>query len=171
MTHVGIDPGLTGAIAFINPYGVASVADLPTLVVPGDGYVKKRIDGRGLFELVRSSTERGQPMRVFCEEVNAMGSQNKAIQTQAALLATMRAIEAVFDIIGAPCQLVLPQRWQGFYGLQGKKAEDRARGALPQALLKCHDLYPDSREFLSLVGHHNKAEALLIAHWGRRHFP
>ena len=168
MIVCGIDPGLTGALAFIGgPAGVA-VEDIPTLALPGDGLVKRRVDGHALAEIVRRHCPVGHAVAVFCEAVGTMGGQNNAVQTQGSLLRSLGAIEAVFDMLRWPCVMVAPQTWQAFYGLRGKKAEKREKGVLPAAIMKARDLYPQAAHDLRLVKSHNKAEALLLAHFGLR---
>lgn len=167
MMTIGVDPGLTGAIAFVDEFDIVEIIELPSRKLDGNGLVGRRIDGAQLYQLVDARVGDGQAMQVFCESVRTMGGQNNAVQTQGSLLRTLGAIEAVFDVFQCPCVLVEPQAWQAFFGLQGKRAEGRQSGELPAAVRMAQKLFPDCG--LSRVGHHNKAEALLIAHYGRRH--
>jgi crossover junction endodeoxyribonuclease RuvC len=168
MVVVGIDPGLTGALAFIGgPSGVV-IEDIPTLALPGDGLVRRRVDGRALAEIVRHHCPPGEAVAVFCEAVGTMGGQNNAVQTQGSLLRSLGAIEAVFDMLRWPCVMVPPKTWQGFYALKGKKAENRAKGELPLAIVKARALYPQALPRLQRIKDHNRSEALLIAHWALR---
>lgn len=157
MIAVGIDPGLSGAVAFIDDAERATVFELPTTPVPGNGLVKRRIDGRGLTDIVRANVPPGQPILVFIEMVRAMGGKNNAIQTQGSLNRTLGAIECVFDVMRIKPYMVEPQTWKRFYKL-GKVKGDSLKVA--------RKLYPRTR--LPLAGDHNKAESILIAHWGRR---
>ena len=166
MIFVGIDPGLTGAIAFICD-GSAVVEDIPTIELAGKGLVSRRIDGRALADLLHKNCQIGHQATVVCEAVATMGGQNNALQTQGSLMRSLGAIEAVFDVVRAPCLLVRAQEWQRLYGLVGKKAEKRARGEMPAAILKARALYPGLAPRLQRVKDHNRAEALLIAHYGR----
>jgi hypothetical protein len=166
MMTIGIDPGLTGAIAFVDEFDILEILDLPTVALPGDGLISRRIDGDALYRMVDARVHDNQPMQVFCEAVKTMGGKDNAVQTQGSLMRTLGAIEAVFDVMCCPCQPVEPQAWQKFFGLQGKHAEGRKKGELPAAIRMAKTLFPDCG--LRLVGHHNKAEALLIAHFGRR---
>ena len=69
------------------------------------------------------------------------------------------AYEGVLDMLRLPFRSVEPQVWKGFYGIGASKRE-----ALHKALV----LYPDAP--VRLMADHNKAEALLIAHWALRTF-
>ena len=165
MIVVGIDPGLTGALAFIHD-GRAVIEDIPTLDLPGNGLVSRRVDGRKLAELVRHHCPADRAVIVVCEAVATMGGQNNAVQTQGSLMRSLGAIEAVFDVLRWPCLMVRAQEWQKLYGMVGKKAEKRARGELPAAIVKACALYPNAAHQLRRVRDHNRAEALLIAHYG-----
>jgi hypothetical protein len=166
---IGVDPGITGAIAFIDEFDIVETFDLPTIALSGGGMITRRIEGSALHAMVKRRAADASQVRVFCEEVNTMGGRNNAVQTQGALVGSLRAVQAVFDVLGYPCVQVLPQAWQAFYGLQGKNVEERQRGELPAAIRMAVRLFPDCG-FVK-VKDHNKAESLLIAHWGRRHFP
>ena len=162
---VGIDPGLTGAIAFIHA-GKAAIEDIPTIALPGKGLVTRRVDGRALVELLRKHCPLGHAVTVVCEAVGTMGGQNNAVQTQGSLMRSLGAIEAVFDVVRAPCLMVTPREWQKLFGLVGKKAEKREPGQMPAAIVKACALYPGAAHMLRRVKDHNRAEALLIAHYG-----
>lgn len=167
MVVVGIDPGLSGACAFIGVQGSAWIGDLPTLALDGGGMVKRRIDGRAFALMVRDRCPAGEPVFVACEAVHAMAGKNNALQTQAALVGVLRAIEAVLDVLRLKAAMVHPQTWQAFYGLRGKKAEPKTAGKPAASLQTARALYPDAAAMLALAKHHNRAEALLIAHYAR----
>lgn len=153
---IGIDPGLTGAIAFIDSRGCVVVEDIPTVELPGNGMVKRKVDGLALARLVRNHCPAAESATVVCEAVRAMGGQNNAVQTQGSLMRTLGAIEAVFEVLRFPWQIVEPQTWKRFYGLGADKAA---------SMNTARTLYPTAP--LKLAKHHNRAEALLIAHYGR----
>jgi hypothetical protein len=79
---------------------------------------------------------------------------------------SLGAIEAVFDVLRFPAALIEPACWQRYYGLQGKKAK-REAGSMPEAIRVACELYPRAAHMLQRVKDHNRAEALLIAHYGR----
>lgn len=154
MIAVGIDPGLTGAVALVDSHGSCAVLELPTLALAGGGLVKRRIDAAALARQLRELCPVGHPVRVAVEAVHTIGSRNNAVQTQGSLMRTLGAIEAVLEVLRLPFQPVEPQVWKGFYGLG---AEKRA------SLEKARTLYPLAP--IALAKDHNKAEAVLIAHW------
>lgn len=161
MIAVGIDPGLTGAAAFVDSRGTCAIRDLPTVALSGDGLIKRRIDGGALARILRDFCPVGEPCVVAIEAVHTIGGKaNNAVQTQGSLMRTLGAIEAVLEVLRLQFTAVDPQTWKGFYGLDAEK-----RAAIQKALT----LYPGAP--LALVKDHNKAEALLIAHWALRSLP
>ena len=157
MIAVGIDPGLTGAAAFVDSRGTCAIVDLPTVPLPGAGLIRRRIDGAALARELRSYCPIGEPRVVAIEAVRTMGGQNNAVQTQGSLMRSLGAIEAVLEVLRLEFQSVEPQVWKGFYGLGSDKKESMAKALA---------LYPDAP--IRLAKDHNKAEALLIAHWKLR---
>ena len=157
MIAVGIDPGLTGALALVDSQGTCVVRDLPTIPLPGGGLVRRRIDALALSRLLRDHCPVGEPVLVAMEAVHTIGGRNNAVQTQGSLMRTLGAIEAVLEVLRLEFLPVEPQVWKGFYGLGSDK-----KASIAKALT----LYPMAP--LPRVADHNKAEALLIAHWRLR---
>lgn len=157
MITIGIDPGLTGAVAFVDSRGSCTFEDMPTLSLPGNPYVKRRVDAKRLAELLRSNCPIGEPVRALVEAVRTMGGQNNAVQTQGSLMRTLGAIEAVLEVLRIEFESVEPQRWKGFYAIGADKGD---------SLAVARKLYPTAP--LNRKADHNKAEALLIAHYAQR---
>lgn len=156
MIFIGVDPGLNGAISFVTERSCV-VEDLPTMPLPGDGLIKNKIDGRALVALIRKNVPAGETAEAYLEQVSTMGGKNNAVQTQGSLMRSLGAIETVLECLGYKPMMLSPQKWKRFYGLDANKAK---------ALAKARELYRGAP--LSLVKHHNRAESLLIAHWGLR---
>jgi len=154
--YIGIDPGLSGAISFVTDR-TCVVEDLPTMPLPGNGLITRKIDGRTLAKMIRANVPIGETAEAYLEQVSTMGGKNNAVQTQGSLMRSLGAIETVLECLGYKPTMLGPQKWKRFYGLDAdkKKALATARGLYPAAPL-------------SLVKHHNRAEAVLIAHWGLR---
>lgn len=157
MVIVGIDAGLTGAVSFLDMNGKCVVEDLPTVGLPGRGLIKNRIDGRALADLLLKNCPAGEPIKVVMEQVATMGGKNNSVQTQGSLMRTLGAIEATLEVLRIPAQLVYSQTWKRLYGLSSDKKA---------SLVVARKLYPDAP--LHLAKHHNRAEAVLIAHWALR---
>lgn len=177
---IGIDPGITGALAAVASGGWHAVADIPikavTVGVSGNAIAGRRIDGHALrgviLDFERQALTAGERwegrIRIFCEAVHAREGDRNSMQSQGSLMRSLGSIEAVCDVLEAPAQLITPQSWQMFYGLVGKSHEQRAHGALPEAVQLAARLHPACAAMLSRVKDHNRAEALLIARYGLR---
>ena len=165
---VGIDPGLTGACAVIDHNGVKSIFDLPTMPVPGagpDAKVKRKLDAYALCAalLKHCPASEGKPL-VLIESVRAMGGKNNAIQTQASLLRSLGAIESVVECLRYPLHYIAPVSWKGYFDLVDSKLTDTQRKTASLALAR--RLYGDDPS-LARAKDHNRAEALLLAHYGK----
>lgn len=154
MITIGIDPGLTGAIAFVDSYGSCTVEDIPTVDLPGKGLIRRRIHGPGLAEIVRRFVPPGERAYVVLEDVHAMGGS--AVQTMGSMMRSVGAIETVIEMLRMPIHPVQPRVWKAHYGLKSDKAA---------SLTTARALYPSAP--LKLAKHHNRAEAVLLAHYGR----
>jgi hypothetical protein len=169
MVVIGIDPGTTGAIAFVGPGDRVVIKDIPTVDLTGNGLVRRRVAGRELADVLLAHCPVGLPATVFVEAVATMGGRNNAVQTQGSLMRSLGAIETVVEMLRWPLVMVTPRDWQAFYKLAGKKTEKRERGEMPASIDRAIALYPQAVERLSRVKDHNRAEALLIAHYGVRY--
>lgn len=169
-TVAAFDPGLTGAVAILHADGRASVHDLPTLELPGNWTVGKRLDCLALGRLVRREVPADLALATCCESIRAMGNEGERGLRVASLMRAFGAIEATCDLLRAPAELIDPQSWQRFFGLAGKnvEAQARERGALPRTVTLAAELYPHLADRLARVKDHNRAEAVLIGHYFRR---
>ena len=162
MIVIGIDPGLTGACAVVDHQGIRAVFDLPTMPVPGAGpkaLVKRKIDGRALCQLLLKHCPASEAKpHVFLEKVNTMGGANNAVQTQGSLMRSLGAIESVIECLNYPMEQIAPQTWKKQFGIGSDKAK---------ALETARKLYPEAQGDLKRQKDHNRAEAVLLAHWGR----
>lgn len=159
---IGIDVGVTGAIAFLGDDGqFVAVHDLPICQMSRlawvDGAQLLRMirtvrDDRG-FANVQAYVERTQPTpRVGVVASNSMGL-------------TLGAVLTTLQIAGISTEIVQPAVWKRAYGLLMPAAKDRDRKRAN--LTKARMLFPHLDE-LSREKDHNRAEALLIAMWGYR---
>jgi len=155
MIIIGVDPGLTGAISFIDSRGSLVVEDIPTVAIENAGMVKRKVDGLALARLVRNNCPAAEIASVVCESVRAM--PGNAIQTQGSLMRSLGAIEAVFEVLRFPFLLVEPQTWKKHYGLKADKSA---------SLTVARTLYPQCNA-IARAKDHNRAESILLAHYGR----
>lgn len=161
MMTIGIDIGLTGAIARAG--SSPAVFDMPT-VPDGKG---RRIDGRALILLLRQLLPAGEAGVVVIEDIRARpmvngNARGNTMHSQGSIMRSRGIVEAVADIARIEVKLVQPQTWKRFYGLL--KTEKNA------SLNKARSMFPSVESDLKRVKDHNRAESLLIAHYGQREY-
>lgn len=154
---IGIDIGLTGAVAFVDHRGCV-IADLPAPV-------DKQLEGRPLLDLLRSQVPAGMTAMAIIEAIRARpmgngGAHGNSMHSQGSLMHSLGVVQAVLSIAGIRCHKVEPQTWKRHYGLIKAKKE----AALPIA----RSLYPGSLPMLTRLKDHNRADAVLIAHYGHK---
>jgi crossover junction endodeoxyribonuclease RuvC len=149
---LGIDPGQTGAIAFMDRGKVVAMVDMPTM---GRTYGKgQQVDP---YELASLMIEHGGVHgTAVMEQVGAMPGQGSV-----SMLNFGESIGIVKGVLGAlqiPVRFVTPQRWKKAAGLIGKD-KDAARTLAIQ-------LHPEIAGELTRKRDIGRADAICIAHFG-----
>lgn len=155
---LGVDIGLDGAVARVSADGSASVYDIATLP---DGK-SRRINGRALILLLRQLVPAGVKPIFVIEDVRPRpnAARGTTMHSEGSLMRSRGIVEGVADIMGADLRAVQPQSWKRFYALL--KTEKAA------SLVKARTLYPSIASDLKRQKDQNRAEAVLIAHYGLR---
>lgn len=152
MRVVGIDPGLTGALALLADDGrLADVRDIPV----AGGW----INGHLLKQIVTT----WHPDHVYVELIHAMPKNgSKAAFSQGD---SWGAIRTAVQCAGVPLTTVSPISWKARFGLnlRGLKDAERKERSRRRAL----DLFPGS-DYFDRKKDHNRAEAAMIGLYGWR---
>lgn len=164
MIVIGIDPGLSGAVAAINGRGEVSIIDIPTKPMEWAGMGANRVDCRALARGLRTLYPADESLLVCMEQVGIQGAGKNAIQTVGSLCGTACLILGALDIIGIAPKTITPSVWKKHYGLKRQQDEKESAWKARHCDL-ARTLYP--RAPITLAKHHNRAESLLIAHYGR----
>lgn len=154
MVILGIDPGLSGAVAVLNDGRLTAIVDMPAVQIRAKGRELNLPDlASQLSEVIRSET----PHAAWIESVHAMPSQGVSSSFKfGRCYGEVRGIIAAHAI---PIKPVTPHEWKKVLRLgQGK---DAAR-ALASAE------WPDMAERFRRVKDDGRAEAALIALYGWR---
>lgn len=150
MITIGIDPGLSGAVAALTDSGeFIDVNDLPVIRDRSLAW----IDGDLLRMMLLTYIG---PKRVVIERVSAMPKQGVASSFQFGV--GFGSLLGVVQSLGLPLELVTPATWKRALGLSSDKHA---------SLHKARLLFPTAD--LRLAKHDGRAEALLLAHWAVRH--
>lgn len=157
MITIGIDPGLTGALAMLGHKAeFLRVSDIPVMKRLGPkAAVKNQVNGAALEEILRGWTEDYDKNEIVAFIETPIAFPGQHVATIAAAFLTAGIIEGVLSARHFAHQLVRPADWKKAMGLSADKDQARARAIR---------LYPEAP--LALVKHHNRAEALLIAKYG-----
>jgi crossover junction endodeoxyribonuclease RuvC len=143
---VGIDPGISGALAWVSDEGfLLSAMDMPTLEVNGKMKVNPHI--------LASDLSFRKPKIAVIEDVGAMPGQGVSSMFNFGYSAGILA--GVCAGLGIPTVFYRPAVWKRQAGVPADK------GAARQMAQR---LWPGSRAF-DRVKDHGRAEAALLARW------
>lgn len=163
MLTVGIDPGLSGAIAVIGPEpGQLRVEDLPTLV---SGSRSRLNVARFLATLDRLSRLQPAAIRVpaYLEQVTAMPRQG--VGSAFNFGRTYGEIRGALIAMRFELHDVTPQTWKFALGLRAEPGADtKARKAASRA--RAIELFPEAAHLFARAKDDGRAEAALIAFYG-----
>jgi hypothetical protein len=159
LIHLGIDLGLDGAIARVEHRGTTAIEDIPTFALRSKGMVKRAIAPVELMAVLRRLVEPGEKAIAIVEEVHTFPSGKNSPQSGGSLMETKGCVRAVLALAGIEAHWVDPQTWKALYGLNASK---------DASLEIARTLYPEVQQLLTRKRDHNRAESLLLAHWGLR---
>ena len=151
---VGIDPGLSGAIARLDSVsGEVRIEDVPTFEIKRNGKAKREIDYHSLARILDDMTK--EPgTRIVIEGVGAMPGQGVS-----SVFAFGKAFGVLIGVSAAtfcPIEFVSPAKWKREMGITASKDGSRAKASM---------LFPRYSELWRLAKNADRAEALLIAAW------
>ena len=161
IAFVGIDPGLTGAVALIykslaSEEWQVAIADTP-LIERKTKKEKTTYDPLGMHTLIYDIDRNTFNVVCVLEEPHAMRNGSIANFSLGYGLGLWR-----MSLLGYPdwmIEMVSPNRWKKKLGLSSDKNYSRQ---------KAIELFPFMHDKLKLVKNHGRAEALLLAEYGRR---
>lgn len=152
MSVIGIDPGLTGALALYDPLsGSLDVADMPVHRIGS----KTVVDHYGLARIV-DDWGRTTP-HCWIEFVSS--SPQMGVASAFKFGETVGVIRGVCAASFLPIETVTPPTWRKAMGVKGDKDESRARACA---------LFPKHSGLFSRKKDDGRAEAVLIAAYGAR---
>jgi len=157
---LGIDPGMTGAIAIIDPVLSKGVGfyDTPVVNIGKKGQVKHEYDTQEMASVLREFAE-CRPAYVFIERQQAMPDQGVS-----STFATGRGYGlwlGILTALGIPYEVIAPVTWK-------KKLMADMSKEKGASIIVAKRLFPQVADDLKLKKHHGRADALLLAEFGRR---
>ena len=151
MKIIGIDPGLSGAIAVLEKNKVLNIFEMPVM---SEGKKNKRqLNSAQLVKLLKENISDGEEVFVVVEQVNAMPGQG--VTSMFNFGQTFGAIKGICAALGLPIFFVRPSKWKKHFELINS-SKDASR-------TKVIEMYPSLSDNLAKKKDVNKSDAILIA--------
>lgn len=160
---LAVDPGLTGALAWLDrktdgSTHLLAVADMPTAKAKQGKTLKSHVQPHVLSQLMVNSIMR--PDMVVVEEVHAMPGQGVTSMFRFGYVAGV--IAGVVAGLGLPLHFMRTNEWQPLAGV--KQGDDAGR-------LRATQLFPAQAMLFARKMDHNRADAALIGYaFARKNF-
>ena len=151
MKIVGIDPGLSGAIAILKENKVLGIFDMPVMAEGKKN--KKQLNSAQLVNIIKDNINDKEEIAVVVEQVNAMPGQG--VTSMFNFGQTFGAIKGVCAALKLPIFFVRPSKWKKHFELINS-SKDSSR-------TKVIEMYPSLSNQLSKKKDVNKSDAILIA--------
>ena len=151
MRIIGIDPGLSGAIAVLDNNKVLKIYDMPVMA---EGKKNKRqLNSAQLVNIIKENIENREEINVVVEQVNAMPGQG--VTSMFNFGQTFGAIKGVCAALNLPIFFIRPSKWKKYFELINS-SKDSSR-------TKAIEMYPSIADQFSKKKDVNKSDAILIA--------
>ena len=151
MIIIGIDPGLSGAIAILEDNKVLGIFDMPVMA---EGKKNKRqLNSSQLVNIITDNTDKTKEIAVIVEQVNAMPGQG--VTSMFNFGQTFGAIKGICAALKLPIFFVRPSKWKKYFELINC-SKDSSR-------TKAIEMYPSLSDDLARKKDVNKSDAILIA--------
>ena len=153
MKIIGIDPGLSGAIAVLEDNKVLNIFDIPVM---SEGKKNKRqLNSALLVSLLKENINKDEEVAVVVEQVNAMPGQG--VTSMFNFGQTFGALKGICAALELPIFFVRPSKWKKHFELINS-SKDASR-------TKVIEMYPMMATELSKKKDVNKSDAILIARY------
>ena len=153
MKILGIDPGLSGAIAILENKKVLTLFDMPVMAEGKKN--KKQLNSAQLVKIIQENTRAEEDISVVVEQVNAMPGQG--VTSMFNFGQTFGAIKGVCAALNLPIFFVRPSKWKKYFELINS-SKDSSR-------TKVIEMYPSLSNQLTKKKDVNKSDAILIARY------
>ena len=153
MLIIGIDPGISGSICFLEEGKIIDVLEMPTMA---EGKKNKRqVNGSQIYNeiLKRINKIEKQNIRVIIEQVSAMPGQG--VTSMFNFGQSFGILKGICSAMQLPMYFVRPAKWKKYFGLINSE-KDASR-------TKAIEMFPYFSTHLSKKKDSNKADAILIA--------
>ena len=151
MKVIGIDPGLSGAIAILENNKVINIFEIPVM---SEGKKNKRqLNSALLVNLIKENINQDEEVAVVVEQVSAMPGQG--VTSMFNFGQTFGALKGICAALELPIFFVRPSKWKKHFELINS-SKDASR-------TKAIEMYPQLSKQLAKKKDVNKSDAILIA--------
>ena len=151
MRIIGIDPGLSGAVAILDNLKIFDLFDMPIMAEGKKN--KNQLNSAQLVKIIRSHILINDDTFVIVEQVSAMPGQG--VTSMFNFGQTFGAIKGICASLNLPIFYVRPNKWKKHFELINA-SKDASR-------TKVIEMYPSISDRLRKKKDVNKADAILIA--------
>ncbi len=153
MLIIGIDPGISGSICFLEDGIIKDVLEMPTMTEGKKN--KKQVNGSQIFNEIslRIKTYEKKNIKVVIEQVSAMPGQG--VTSMFNFGQSFGILKGICSAMQLPIYFVRPAKWKKYFNLiNSEKDASRTRAI---------EIFPYFSSNLSKKKDSNKADAILIA--------
>ena len=153
MLIIGVDPGISGSICFLENGKILDVIEMPTMTEGKKN--KKQVNGSQIYNeiLKRIKKIEKQEIRVVIEKVSAMPGQG--VTSMFNFGQSFGILKGICSAMQIPMYFVRPAKWKKYFNLiNSEKDASRTRAI---------EIFPYFSSELSKKKDSNKADAILIA--------
>jgi len=153
MLIIGIDPGISGSICFLEDGIIKDVLEMPTMTEGKKN--KKQVNGSQIFNEIslRTKTYEKKNIKVVIEQVSAMPGQG--VTSMFNFGQSFGILKGICSAMQLSIYFVRPAKWKKYFNLiNSEKDASRTRAI---------EIFPYFSSNLSKKKDSNKADAILIA--------
>ena len=153
MLIIGIDPGISGSICFLENGIIKDVLEMPTMTEGKKN--KKQVNGSQIFNEIsfRIKTYEKKNIKVVIEQVSAMPGQG--VTSMFNFGQSFGILKGICSAMQLPIYFVRPAKWKKYFNLiNSEKDASRTRAI---------EIFPYFSSNLSKKKDSNKADAILLA--------
>ncbi len=153
MLVIGIDPGISGSICFLQDGKIIDVIEMPTMTEGKKN--KKQVNGSQIFNEISERIKKSDKnnVRVVIEQVSAMPGQG--VTSMFNFGQSFGILKGICSAMQLPMFFVRPARWKKYFNLINSE-KDASR-------TKAIEIFPYFSANLAKKKDSNKADAILIA--------
>ena len=153
MLIIGIDPGITGSICFLEDGKIIDVVEMPNM--PEGKKNKKQVNGAQVFNEIslKIKNKKKEDIKVVIEQVSAMPGQG--VTSMFNFGQSFGILKGICSAMQLPMYFVRPAKWKKYFNLINSE-KDASR-------TKAIEIFPYFSSQLSKKKDSNKADAILLA--------